>query len=257
MPGPPITQFKPDARRLAVFRECMPRGRTSRPGAEWPHNIISGQTVVYGSGVIARRGDPVRHNVDPDELDLCRRLAREASGLLKDIGLGLGSEGNLEFRGFFIAANVDDPVSKRIDDKLIRSRFGGTIFPLATITTEPISQESQWWAGVVRAAKVLDEHQEMERDLYGDDLDDDEEESDSEQFLERWRGMLRWFQERPEFKDNAFVAIGDYDEFRNLESKKTPLPEGTETLASSFPRLFLGLTHGGSLVGLFGWVVLT
>ncbi len=259
MPGVPLTHFDPDADRIAVLRECMPRYDAGDSQAEWPHNILSGRTVVYGSGVIARRGDPVRHYVDAEELALCRRLAEEASGLLQDIGLGLSSESNQDYRGFYIAANMDEPVPERIDADLIRSKFGGTIFPLATISTEPISEESAWWSSVLRAAEVLDEYEEMERDLFGDDLDDEEEEteSDSQRFLARWRAMLRWFCEQPEFKDVAFVAIGDYDEFRKLEQMETPLPAGTETLGSSFPRLFLGLTRGGSLVGLFGHVVLT
>src|SRR5438046_479855 len=137
MAGPPITDFEPDPAGLAVLGACVGQPGDN-PASEWSANVLSRRTVVYGSGAIARRGDPVRHHVDPDELALCRRLAAEASGLLDGIDTGLGSESALHFRGFFMAANADEPVPPRIDPALIRARFGGTIFPLATITVEPL-----------------------------------------------------------------------------------------------------------------------
>src|SRR5947209_20316796 len=107
MTGPPITHFKPDPEALAALGACVGKPGDD-PASEWSANVLSRRTVGYGSGAIARRGAPVRHQVDPDELALCRRLAAEASGLLDGIDTGLGSERALHFRGFFMAANAGD-----------------------------------------------------------------------------------------------------------------------------------------------------
>src|SRR5947209_3727099 len=172
MTGPPITHFKPDPEALAVLGACVgePGGD---PASEWSANLLSRRTVVYGSGAITRRGDPVRHNVDADELALCRRLAAEASGLLDGIDTGLGSESALHFRGFFSAANADDPVPARVDPALIRARFGGTIFPLATITVELLVEAGVWWDKVLRAAAGIAEDEEADREME-DDGDEEE-----------------------------------------------------------------------------------
>jgi hypothetical protein len=89
--------------------------------------------------------------------------------------------------------------------------------------------------------------------------------------------MVRWFRDRPEFTDTAFVAIGDYDHLKGLLTERgllygtgllsegalqallseRGLPGGMRSMPSAYPRLFLGLTRGGSLAGLFGHVVLT
>jgi len=37
----------------------------------------------------------------------------------------LASEGEFNWEPFFIAANRDDPIPERIDESLIRNRFGG------------------------------------------------------------------------------------------------------------------------------------
>jgi hypothetical protein len=223
--------------------------------AEWPNNILSRRTVVYGSGAMARKGDPVRHEVDPDELALCKALAKAAHKLMKDIDAGLESEADLEFREFFIAAN-GRARPRHITDALIRWKFGGTIFPPATITVEPLTEQAAWWSDVVRSASNIAEEED-------EDLSDDEEEPaegarPSEKFLGTWRALVRWFRERPEFKDSAFVKIGDYDALRQLmRDKPAGLPEGTVSFPSSLPRLFLGLTRRGSLAGLFTYAVLT
>src|SRR5688500_664220 len=88
MAGVPITQFEPDPVKRELLRACMENYDVGDAGAEWPNNIISRRAVVYGSGVIARSGDLVRHAVDPDELGLCRRLAREAEAVMAGIEIG-------------------------------------------------------------------------------------------------------------------------------------------------------------------------
>jgi hypothetical protein len=228
----PLTRFEPDPERLAVIRECMEHYDVGDPSAEWPNNLISRRAVVYASGHIAREGDPVRNAVDPDELALCRRLSAEVAGLMAGFSVGMGSESGDEFRGFFIAGSVAAPAPTGIDEALIRSRFGGTIFPPATITVEPLAEGTDWWAAV----------------------EQDGSESEADYFVP-WRAMIRWFGERPEFVSTAFVQIGDRGALWDLPREQWP--EGTEITGCVLPRLAVGLTHGGSLVGLFGHTVQT
>jgi hypothetical protein len=232
----PITHFDPDPDRFAVLRECTVNYGVGDPGAEWPNNLLSRKTVVYGSGRIAREGDSVRQEVDPDELALCRRLAGEAADLMAGVEVGMGSESSDPFRAFFIAANADDPVPEGIDEGLIRSRFGGTIFPPSAITVEPLAEAGRWWAEVEQEAG-------------------DSEDEGSEEHLRPWRALIAWFAARPELKDSAFVRIGDSDALNDLD--RGSYPQGTELPGCVLPRLVLGLTAAGSLVGLFGYSVQT
>jgi hypothetical protein len=185
MASTPITHFEPDAERLAVIRECMEHYEVGSPEAEWPNNIISRQAVVYGSGRITRHGESVRHAVDPDELGLCRRLSAEAAEVMTGVDVGMGSESSDRFRGFFVVSNVDEPAPASVDEHLIRSRFSGTIFPFATISVEPLAEAGLWWS----------------------EVQSDGRESDERYFIP-WRAMIRWFRNKPEFIDSAFVRIG-------------------------------------------------
>jgi hypothetical protein len=234
MAGVPITHFEPDADKLASIRECMENYDVGDPEAEWPNNIISRRALVYGSGVVSRRGALVRHAVDPDELALCRRLALEAAGIVAGVDVGMGSESCDPFRAFFIVANVDEPAPRCIDEHLVRSKFGDTIFPQATITVEPLDDARVWWSEVA--------------------LDGSKS---GEAYFRPWRAMIRWFREQPAFVDSAFVRIGDRRALWDVEAKKEELPEGTEITGCVLPRLALGLTKHGSLAGLFGYTVQT
>jgi hypothetical protein len=229
MAGKPITHFEPDEDRLAVIRECTEHHDVGDPEAEWPNNIISRRAVVYGSGVIARRGEPARHAIDPDELALCRRLSAEAAEVMAGVEVGMGSESGDPFRGFFVAANADEPAPAAITEGLIRAKFGGTLFPPVTITVEPLAESGVWWS----------------------EVEYDGSESEPGYFLP-WRAMIRWFRCRPEFVDTSFVRIG-----HNRALPRESWPEGTEITGCVLPRLALGLTRGGSLVGLFGYSVQT
>jgi hypothetical protein len=231
MAGSPITHFDPDADRLAVIRECMEHYDVGAPEAEWPNNIISRQAVVYGSGKIARRGDSIRHAVDPDELTLCRLLSAEAAELMAGVSVGMGSESGDEFRGFFMAPNVDDPAPTAITEDLVRAKFGGTLFPLVTITVEPLTETGVWWSEV--------------------EYDGSESEPD---YFVPWRTMIKWFQGRPEFVETCFVRINSRD---LSDLPREGWPEGTEITGCVLPRLVLGLTRSGSLIGLFGHSVQT
>jgi hypothetical protein len=243
-----ITHFAPDFVLLSVFQECIDSYDIGDPNAEWPNNILSRKLVVYGSGVIARDGEPVRHNVDPDELANCKRLAEDVHTLMKDVAVGMGSESGATFSPLFITANVDDTAPDSIDEALIRSKFGGTIFPPTTITVESLKEEGTWWSEVLRDASVPEEDREALKE-YGIEV------VEPEVYLRPWRALVQWFHEQPAFKDSAFVRIGDYDALHDLE--KNQWPKGTEIVPCVLPRLALGLTTQGSLVGLFGFSVQT
>ena len=147
--------------------------------------------------------------------------------------VGMGSESSDEFHGFFIAGSVIESAPLSIDEELIRSRFGGTIFPPSTISVEPLTEGTEWWTEV--------------EDFYSDPGDVDD--------LVPWRSMIHWFHERPEFTSTAFVQIGDQRAFWKLPEDQWP--PGTKTTGFDFPKLALGLTPGGSLIGLFGYTVHT
>ncbi len=232
-----ILDFDLDPARLAPLRECMENYDVGSPDAEWPNNIISRKAVAYGSGVIAREGTPVRHNVTPEEFALCKCLAGEACTLMTGVMVGMGSESDDPFHEFFIAANVDDPIPTEIDEALIWSKFGGTIFPLATVEVEPLEEAGVWWSEVLYD---VSDATPLEREAH----------------LHHWRRLITWFRERPDLKDAVFVRIGDYAALNSLDLESNS-PPGTELAASVLPRLVLGLTGGGSLVGLFGYSVQT
>src|SRR4051794_32420863 len=110
MASDPITHFDPHPERLPGLPPGMGGPAGGATEGEWETTLVSRRTVVYGSGAVARAGDPVRFAVDPDELALCRRLTAEADGLLAGVDTGLGSESTMNFRGFFVAGDAGDPV---------------------------------------------------------------------------------------------------------------------------------------------------
>src|SRR6266508_1720971 len=133
-----ITDFELDPDKLEIIQDCMDNYDVGCPEAEWPNNIVSRKAVVYQSGVIAHRDSPVRHMVDSAELALCQSLAETIENLMVGVEVGMGSEASTQFRRFYVVANTDEPKQSIIDEKLIRSKSGETIFPPATITIEPL-----------------------------------------------------------------------------------------------------------------------
>ena len=229
-----ITHLELDPDKLALIRACMDNYEVGSPEAEWANNIISRKAVVYQSGVIARSDSPVRHLVDSGELKLCQNLAEDIERMMSGIEVGMGSDASTQFCKFYIVSNVDEPIPSMITEPLIRSKLGGTIFPPATITIEPLIESGKWWAEVTY----------------------DGSESGNEYF-KPWKAMMAWFKSRPEFIDTAFICIGDSEALFRLGLEKANLPDGTEITGCVLPRLALGLTHHGSLAGLFGYTVQT
>jgi hypothetical protein len=228
---PLLTQFASSPSKLAILAPCMDPDGFDDEDAEWRNNLLSARTVVYESGVIARRGETVHHAVDPAELALCSELAGEAAAITKGASVGMGSESSASFAEFFVTANADAPRPTRIDEDFVRRAFGGTIFPPATVTVEPLKETGVWWSEV---------------------LADGDGQPDA--YFAPWRTLMAWFAHQ-DFVDSAFVRIGDYGALLALD--RASYPEGTDSPGCVFPRLAVGLTRGGSLAGLFGYVVQT
>jgi hypothetical protein len=226
--GEIITHFEIDEEKLTILKPCMENYGVGSDEEEWPHNIISNQAVVYQNGIITRRNSSVSHSVDSTELVLCKTLAAEAENIMSGVEVGMGSESSDTFHQFFIAVNTSEAIPSKIDESLIRAKFGGTIFPLATITVEPLMEAGIWWL----------------------EVEYDGSESAPEYF-QPWKSMISWFNNCSEFIDTAFIRIGDSNELFWLGLQQNILP------GCVLPRLILGLTRHGSLVGLFGISVQT
>jgi hypothetical protein len=91
---------------------------------------------------------------------------------------------------------------------------------LAQILVEALEERGRWWQDVCNGC--------------GGD----------EAALARWRTMIRWFQDQPDFAAAAFVMIGED-------------PLGGDNNGCVFPRLAVGLTKNGSLIGTGDCVVHT
>ena len=206
--------------------------------AEWPNNMISRRVVIDENGLLWRAGNAPKTPVSSEEVELCKRLASEAKKVVGDIRVGMGSEGGDEFQPFWLVAPQGEAVATRIDEALIRARFGETLFPPVTMTIEPLEEAGIWWS-----------------EVWSDS--EDEDEAKHEERLKPWRAMSAWFKSQSEFSETAFVRIGDMQALWKLEENKELLPPGTELTPCVFPRLALGLTKKGSLCGLFGVSVQT
>ena len=226
-----ITDCRVDEARLAPLRECMETyGQEGNDATnEWPWNCLSRRTVAYTCGALRRGEEPAVHNHDEAEFALCRKLANEAAKLMEGVEVGMGSESQEYFAPFYIVASVGTDNPHTLDAETIRAAFGGTIYPAAEITLEPLTEQAKWWQVV-----VMDIGEEEE----------EEQNTAEEDFIRPWRSLMQWFHRQPEFKQTALVMIGD-----------SPLDD--ENGASVFPRLAVGLTQAGSIVGIAGVVVHT
>ena len=244
-----ITNCQPDEERLAPLRECLETygEEGNDETAEWPWNCLSRKTIAYSCGALRRGTEPAVHNHDEAEFALCRHLADEAAQIMDGMEVGMGSEASEGFAPFFIVASVGANNPQTLDAETIRAVFGGTIYPDANITVEPIAEQGEWWDAIGIDGSGEDEAEEDDKDEDEDEIDgeeDTEEATDRDESLRPWLSLIQWFQTQPAFKERMFVSIGD--ETVNDENG-----------ASVFPRLAVGLTHAGSIAGIAGYVVYT
>jgi hypothetical protein len=214
-----------DATRLDPVRECMVSCGPEYPTDEWDHSCVHPHTVAYGCGRLARPGGPNRHDHEPGEVERCARLAEQAAEFVRGLEINR-SEGSSQLRPFFVTANRDDPTPDSIDPGLIRAAFGGTIYPQAEITVAPL--EERGWA----------------YDVFVITQDDKGTFPTSGPTVERWRALMNWMKDADQFRDAAFILVGN-----------NPLSD--RNFAACFPRLAVALTHTGNLVGVCGHSVQT
>lgn len=227
---------RPAPERQKMILECTRNWQVGDREFEWPNNMISTRAIVYESGAIARKGSRDSCTYDADELKLCKKLAHGAYVGNKGLHFDIGSESVNPIWEFYVAADADAAPRKRITSAFIRSRFGETIFPGATVTVERLEETGVWWSEVIRSAGPMT----------GLELDE---------YLIEFRKMIDWFTNQPEFIATAFVRIGDRSLLADLSDEQ--LPAGTVMSPSVHPRLAVGLTRKGSLAGLFGYTVQT
>lgn len=193
----------------------------------FPFSCLSKQTVVYSCGRIARRDDLVAHNHPAGEQALCRRLATQANNAMSGLEVGMGSEGTPidgvdTFSPFYITANRDDTRPDTLNEDVVRQAFGDVIAPGCRIWVEPLVEEGEWWESVLHWYSDSEEDYVAPR-------------------LAQWRRMIAWFHRQKDFRESAFLMIGN----------------SPEDGGACFPRLAVGVTKAGSLAGIAGAVVHT
>ena len=203
-----------------------------RNDPDWSHSTLSIRTVAYSCGALCRDGDILLHDHNPAELALCARLAAEATATMAGTDIGMGNEGWGVFLPFFVAANVGAKVDDELTESRIRRAFGGTIYPPAEVVVEPLEERGRWWQSVFN-----DYFAEEDETDYGDSSQPDP--------LLPWRHMMQWFHSSG-LRNCSFVMIGE-----------TPLDARNENSGCIHPRLAVGLTVSGSLVGIAGCVTHT
>jgi len=236
-----------------VFEPCIDAYGSGDPEeTEWPNNVLSNQTVVYDSGVIARRSDSVVHRVDPEELARCERLAKAAASVLGSFPVGMKSEGNDPFHPYFQVVSVDAHGAppgppKVIDAAFVRKLFGHCIAPFDRVFVEPLREGGFVW-------------KESETDVEEDEVEPEEWAMiGPEHVLARWRKLIEFFEASDELVLPSFAAIGfyEYKAPAGASLGDRAEPSQFEMKGSCLPRMPFAFTHAGSLVGLFGHVVWT
>jgi hypothetical protein len=211
-----------DQARLNVLRECMGKHLfPENPPREYEWNVISNRAVVYSCGMISRADENLVHCHDENELEQCQRLASAVASIMLDERM-VDDEGDHGFAPFYITVNETDNVAEQITEDLIRSFFGRLIYPSAEILIEPLEEGTNWW------------------DMIDDCAGGMGEESASE-YLALWRGVIDWFAQQQEIHSPVFVSIG----------REAIRGEDGGGSGCVLPRLAVGLSRKGSLVGMF------
>jgi hypothetical protein len=244
MNGPIIRDCQIDPERLLPIEFATADCDPGRPDREWSGSTLSNRTVAYSCGALCRAGDTLEHCHDPAELELCRRLSAEAAQIMEGIEIGMGDESGGYFHPFFVAANVGAPAPPVVNEEVIRTAFNGTIYPHAAVEVEPLDEERGYLGTCLEEFRNAIDHEEWIEDghFYACPVED------PENVLEHWRALIRWFQDSRELHGASLVMIG-----------WTPLnrADRSDNIGSIHPRLVVGLTEGGSLVGIAGCVAHT
>ena len=235
-----------DVERLMPLRECMECCGPDAPRDEWNHSCIHPQTVAYSCGRLAYPGGPNEHDHDPEELALSRRLASGARAVCRGLEVNL-SESSSALASFFVTSNRETPVPDRLTSEIVRTAFGGTIYPQAEIIVEPLEVGNRGWVQIADSEDgELHMPPGLESHYSRDQIESLRKTSRAEweKRVARWHAVLDWFEAQGELHGNSFVLIGDN-------------PLSPTNFGCVFPRLILRITKAGSLVGVCGHAVHT
>jgi hypothetical protein len=218
--APPSHQVLTECMKTSGMKHDFP----DQAHRDWVGNIISRQAVVYSCGAIGRAGETLEHNHLPIELELCRQLSQGAADIMAGQFIGLGDEGDHELLPFYVTANQGTSAPLKITEAVVRSAFGGTLYPQAAIAIAPLETGGEWWQEVVASCEGYAENEET---------------------IEAWQHLVQWFAGQSDLHHPVFVSISNFWD--------TPDGNGSCVL----PRLAVALTTAGSLVGLISCVVYT
>ena len=176
----------------------------------------------------------------------------------------MSSESECDFHRFFAAAAVGEAVPKRINDTLIRERFGGTILPIAPVRVQPLDEASPWWSHMTQYIRNLGSFEaerrglkidawmeralEVARSLFErgltteDDLKAEGEEANSNTV----RKFLTATLPDPAAHGARVPRRGLCRDRRSQTPPPKKWPAGLQQWPSQFPRLFVGLTQAAS-----------
>jgi hypothetical protein len=241
-----------DPTRFAVIAECTETyGMEYRaPENEWVWNVISRKTVVYSCGAIGRAGETLEHNHSPIEEERCQRLSQQAADIMA--GHLMGCDANEHrFIPFYVLSNDGDTVPDCITETVVRSAFGGTIYPAAKVVIQPLESDESWW---IEATESFEEPTDPREEywteaLEPEELEDDYEDEEEKAYrtrVEAWARLILWFKNQPELHHPVFVSISVDEPYQSARTDGEPYNG-----ACVFPRLAIALTQAGSLAGVF------
>lgn len=188
----------------------------------WSNNILATDAVRLANRTFRRRlsdESPSNESAAKEHASLAR-LASEIASVADGMETGMGSQGSEGFEPFFI-----NRVFSVVDEDGMRAIWNDALYPEAEVSVEPMDEGASLWRQVVN------------------DCDDDKA------LLLRWKEVFEWFHKPSRFVDTWLVSI-------DAEPPEDTFV-GDVSGGCVFPRLLLGRTKDGRLVGLLGVVVYT
>lgn len=231
---------RPDSDVQRLYEECQNNYDVGDDTAEWPNNLVSKRAVALSSGRLIREGDPFPPEPSPARVEELRALSAEVAAMMDGLSVCMGSESDDPWFPLWVAAGESEDVPQLTGDTapwLVGDWwFGKTIFPGTTVAFLPVEGPD----GLLEA-------------MSEDEADDDEGETDF-RAMAALDQLLAWLRE-DRFEQAGLLMIGDAEDLQDMPSEK--YPEGTEIPGCVHPRAFVGQLSDGSLVGVFGYVVMT
>jgi hypothetical protein len=154
------------------------------------------------------------------------------------------SEGTSYLEPFFITANRGETVPATVIQDFIRLAFNDSIYPPAKISIAALKDEGETWeafAVTKRDHKMPAIPPELQEQV-GKAVEARQKKVDMR--AQKWRELFKWYAAHKEFRDARFVMIGEN-------------PLSKTNFGCAFPRLVVGLTDAGSLVGICGHSIQT